>query len=87
MDMNVPVPLLGSKVTVKVWLLLGPTKHDFGSILKAESILGSGSIAKNSNLNGFSVLSKARFLMMSSSKISPSTFCFSSFWSKMFHST
>lgn len=68
MLLKCPVPLDGSKVTVNTWLLLGPTNALDGSILNAESVLGSGSIALNSNLNGFSDLSKAKFLMMSKSK-------------------
>jgi hypothetical protein len=36
-------PLLGSKVTVKLHILLGPTTHYFGSILKAESSDEGGS--------------------------------------------
>jgi hypothetical protein len=38
--------------------------------LNAESFEGSGSIALNSNLNGLSALSKAKFLTISISKIS-----------------
>lgn len=68
--MKLPVPLLGSKVTVKWFELLGPTKQVAGSILKAESSDGSGSIAASSNLNGFSALSKAKFLTISISKMS-----------------
>jgi len=52
-------PLLGSKVTVKLHILLGPTTLYLGSILKAESRDGGGSTTKNSNLNGFSYLSNA----------------------------
>jgi hypothetical protein len=51
--------LLGSKVTVKLHILLGPTTLYLGSILKAESRDGGGSTTKNSNLNGFSYLSNA----------------------------
>jgi hypothetical protein len=65
-----PVPLLGSNVTVNLFELLGPTKQVAGSILKAESFDGSGSNAFNSNLNGFSALSNAKFFTISISKMS-----------------
>ena len=71
MLLNSPVPLLGSNVTVKECVLLEPTTTEAGSILKAESADGSGSMAANSNLNGLSALSKAKFLTMSRSKRSP----------------
>jgi len=70
MLLKLPVPLLGSKVTVNLYWLLLPTVTDGGSILKALPYEGSGSIALSSNLKGFSALSKAIFLIMSRSNIS-----------------
>jgi len=52
-------------------VLRDPTTQLSGSILKAESLLGSGSMALYSNLKGFSNLSKAKFLTISTWKRSP----------------
>lgn len=58
---------------MKFAVLLGPTVHSSGSILNAESLEGSGSMAVNSNLNGFSALSNAKFLTISTSNRSSSS--------------
>jgi hypothetical protein len=60
-ELNLPTPTLGLKVTVNFFSDLGPMVVTLGSMVKQEFLLSSGSIAEKSNLNGYLPLSKLVF--------------------------
>jgi hypothetical protein len=65
-DSNKPTPAEGSNVTVNSSIDLDATATFLGVILKHELWLSAGSLASNSNLNGYLPLSKLPFLAICS---------------------
>jgi len=57
-ELNLPTPTVGSKVTVNFLSVLGPIVVFLGSTVKQEFKLSYGSRASKSNLKGYLPLSK-----------------------------
>ena len=85
-DLNRPVPIYGSKVTVNSWTERAATATFLGWIAKQELALSVGSKAWKSNLKGYLALSKDWFLAIASLKGSVSADS-KSFLSKIDQST